>query len=177
MMDEFVDEFIKRREVQFEELKTMMMEFKQRQEQEAILLMMTEKSEEVLQHQEQQLSNNDDTENIGLKLYINDNWSAGSERTCYTEPMDSDEREQAITTIEMIDGRKKGNKEKRINKCIENRIATVRFLDLRASLEDPDDHKEKPLTCDMEPDIYRAQKWKLVYGRKRKKKTTKKKPG
>merc|ERR1719464_1211456 len=102
MMDEFVDEFIKRREVQFEELKTMMMEFKQRQEQEAILLMMTEKSEEVLQHQEQQLSNNDDTENIGLKLNINDNWSAGSERTCETESTDIEEHEQEKTKILMI---------------------------------------------------------------------------
>ena len=46
------------------------------------------------------------------------------------------------------------------------------FLSLRASLENPDDHKEKPLTCDMEPDIYRAQQWKLVYGKKTKKKIT-----
>lgn len=41
-----------------------------------------------------------------------DKWSVGSEHTSDTEPMDSDEREQAITTIEMIDGGKKGNKEK-----------------------------------------------------------------
>ena len=61
--------------------------------------------------------------------------------------------------------RKKQNKEKRINICTRNCIATVHFLDLRASLEDPDDHKEKPLTCDMEPDIYCAQQWKLVYNR------------
>merc|ERR1711992_293056 len=51
----------------------------------------------------------------------------------------------------------------------------VFFLDLRASLEDPDDHKEKPLTCDMEPDIYHAQQWKLIYNkRKIKKKIVKK---
>ena len=70
----------------------------------------------------------------------------------------------------MIDGRKKRNKEKQPNTCTGNCIATVCFLDLQALLEDPDDHKENPLMCDMEPDIQRAQQWKLVYGRKIKKK-------
>ena len=115
-------------------------------------------------------SHNDVTENIGLKSNINDTWSVRSEHTSDTEPTDSEEREQAITKIETIDGGKKGNKEKRINKCNGNCIATVCFLDLRASLEDPDDHKEKPLTCDMEPDIQRDQQWKLVYNSRKIKK-------
>ena len=51
-----------------------------------------------------------------------------------------------------------------------NRIATICFLDLRASLEDPDNHKEKPLTCDMEPDIQCDQQWKLVYNSRKVKK-------
>ena len=76
-------------------------------------------------------------------------WSTGSERTCETESADSDEREQAITKIEVIDGRKKRNKERGLNNCTGNCIATVCFLDLRASLEDPDYHKEQPLTCNM----------------------------
>ena len=103
-----------------------------------------------------------------------DKWSAESENTSDTEPTDSDEEDQAIM-IETIDGGKKGKNEKRINKRIEDRIATICFLDLRASLEDPDNHKEKPLTCDMEPDIQRDQQWKLVYNsRKIKKKIMKK---
>merc|ERR1712115_365592 len=75
----------------------------------------------------------------------------------------------------MIDEGKKGKIEKQINKCTGNCIATIYYLDLRASLEDPDNHKEKPLTCDMEPDIQRDQQWKIVYNsRKIKKKIMKK---
>ena len=58
-------------------------------------------------------------------------------------------------------------KEKKILNRTGNRMATVLFLSCRASLEDPDDHKEKPLTCNMEPDIYRAQQWKLVYNKRK----------
>merc|ERR1711884_873356 len=105
---------------------------------------------------------------------MGDKWSAGSENTSDTELTDSDEIDQAIT-IETIDEGKKGKNETRINKSIEDRIATICFLDLRASLEDPDDHKEKPLTCNMEPDIYHAQQWKLICNkRKIKKKIVKK---
>ena len=68
----------------------------------ARMMNITAKSEEVLQHQEQQLSNNDDTENIDLKSNINDNWSAGSERTCEKESTDIEENEQAITKIQVI---------------------------------------------------------------------------
>merc|ERR1712214_94603 len=82
---------------------------------------------------------------------------------------DSDEKDQAIM-IETIDGGKKGKNEKRLKKRIEDRIATICYLDLRASLEDPDNHKEKPLTCDMEPDIQRDQQWKLVYNSRKIKK-------
>merc|ERR1711884_627635 len=90
-------------------------------------------------------------------------WSAGSKRTRETESTDSDEREQAITKLEAIDGRKKRNKEKRLSKCTGNCMATVLFLSRWASLEDPDGHKKKPLTCNMEPGIYHAQQWKLIY--------------
>ena len=48
-----------------------------------------------------------------------------------------------------------------------NRMTMALSLSLRASLEDPDNHKEKPLTCDMEPDIHRAQQLKLVYDKRK----------
>ena len=115
-------------------------------------------------------SHNDDTENIGVKSNINDNWSDGSECTCETESTDIEENKQAITKIQVIDGTKRQNTEKQVYVCTRNHITTVCFLDLQALLENPDNHKEKPLTCDMEPDIQRAQQWKLVYGRKIKKK-------
>ena len=55
-------------------------------------------------------------------------------------------------------------------------MAMVLFLSHRASLEDPDDHKEKPLTCNMEPDIYHAQQWKLVFNKRKIKKKKLNKP-
>merc|ERR1712115_582633 len=58
-------------------------------------------------------------------------------------------------------------KEKSIVNCTRNCIATVLFLSCRALLEDPDNHKEKPLTCNMEPDIYHAQQWKLVFNKRK----------
>merc|ERR1712241_307864 len=124
---------------------------------------------EAVRYQEQQ----EDTSSMTKDGIEDDRWSAGSENTSDTEPTDSDE-DQAIM-IETIDGGKKGKNEKRLKKRIEDRIVTICYLDLRASLEDPDNHKEKPLTCDMEPDIQRDQQWKLVYNsRKIKKKIMKK---
>jgi len=203
-MAAMMDEFTKQREVQFEELKTMLMEFKQRQVQEDISLMMKDGTEDesvdnnnrssiqsldafdMESIDDVKLSHNGDIqkydeqeqqEAISLTMKEStedDKWSAGSERTCETDSTDFEEHEQEIKKIQMLDGTKRQNTEDQVYDCKGNRIATVRFLDLRASLEDPDDHKEKPLTCDMEPDIYRAQQWKLVYGRKRKKKTVQK---
>ena len=79
------------------------------------------------------LSHNDDTESIDAKLNINDNWSAGSERTCETESTDTlstssdqrnmdnhkmciaeqhEENKQAISKIQVINGINKQNTEK-----------------------------------------------------------------
>merc|ERR1711884_451853 len=69
----------------------------------ATMMNITAKLEEMLQHQEQQ-----EEISLTMKDGTEDNkWSAGSERTCETESMDSGEREQAITKLEVIDGRKK----------------------------------------------------------------------
>ena len=143
---------------------------KYRDNSKATMTNITEKLEEMVQHQEQQ----EDTSFMTKDGTEDDKWSVGSEHTSDTEPTDSEEKDQA-TEIEMINEGKKGNKEQRINKCNGDCIATICFLDLRASLEDPDNHKEKPLTCDMEPDIQRDQQWKLVNNnRKIKKKIMKK---
>lgn len=61
-------------------------------------------------------------------------------------------------------------KEKRIINHTGNFMPTVLFLSLRASLEDPDNRREKPLTCNMEPNICHAQQWKLVYNKRKIKK-------
>merc|ERR1712115_505630 len=122
------------------------------------MMNITEKLGETIQHQEQQKDIS-----LMMKEGTEDNkWSAGSKRTCDTDS----------TEIEMINEGKKENKEKRINKCTEDRITTICFLDLRALLEDPDNHKEKPLTCNIEPYIQSDQQWKLVYNSRKIKKNS-----
>ena len=126
-------------------------------------LMNRKAEQEAQQHQEQQ----EDTSLTTKAGIEDDKWSAGSEHTSDTEPTYSDERDKTISEIKMIEEGKKGKNEKRINKRIEDCIATICFLDLGASLENPDNHKEKPLTCDMEPDIQRDQQWKLIYNKRK----------
>ena len=120
------------------------------------------------------LSHNNDTESIDAKSNINDNWSARSECTCETKYMDTIttsldqhntdncEMNKVILyankeTHVLLKLSEESDKEKEMFKRTGNYMATVLFLYLRALLEDPDNHKEKPLTCNMEPDIHRAQ--------------------
>ena len=129
------------------------------------------------------VTNKDGTESIGEKSNISDDRSVRSERTCETELTDTlstslhqrnmnncktdiieqnEEHKQVRVKRQMIDVMHEQNLKREINRT-KNRIAMALFLSLRALLEDSDDHKEKPLTCDMEPDIQRDQQWKLVY--------------
>ena len=138
------------------------------------------------------VTNKDGTESTCEKSNISDDHSVGSEQTCETESTDTlstsldqhnmdncktdiieqiEEHKQVRVKSKMIDVMQEQNLKREIN-CNENCIATALFLDLRASLEDLDNHKEKPLTCDMEPDIQRNQQWKLIHDRKKLKKNS-----
>ena len=90
----------------------------------------------------------------------------GTERTCETELTDTlstsldqrnmdnhktdiieqnEEHKQVRVKRQMIDVMHEQNLKREIN-CTKNCIAMALFLSFRALLEDPDNHKEKPLT-------------------------------
>ena len=99
-----------------------------------------------------------------------DTYSTDTTRDSCRSDVEQDTQEQQKVTTHVNKGRYVLSKifgetaiENEVTSRTGDRMTMALSLFLRSSLEDPDNHKEKPLTCNLEPDIY-SNKQKVPIG-------------
>ena len=164
---------------------------RQQEQREAILLMTKDDTEDDSVDTESiddvKLNLNNDTESIGAKENLSNDWSAWSDWTCEIESIDttstslkqSNKDKTGIIITEQLEDQEI---EHIIDVMIKPNIMKLQLygncmtltisLSLWALLEDPDNRKEKLLLCDLEPDIYHNQQQKTIFIKKRIKKSS-----